>query len=69
MSKFTLHFPSSVSPPPFLCLPADKREEFDEPSFALIDTLFSLAEAHLFMQASTGHSMPSIHSMLMALSV
>jgi hypothetical protein len=55
--------------PPFLCLPADKREEFDEPSFALIDTLFSLAEAHLFMQASTGHSMPSIHSMLMALSV
>jgi HAD superfamily 5'-nucleotidase-like hydrolase len=29
---------------------ADKREEFDEPDFALIDTLFSLAEAHLFMQ-------------------
>ncbi len=24
--------------------------EFDEPDFALIDTLFSLAEAHLFMQ-------------------
>ena len=23
---------------------------FDEPDFALIDTLFSLAEAHLFMQ-------------------
>ncbi|KAI7837934.1 hypothetical protein COHA_008240 [Chlorella ohadii] len=29
---------------------ADKREEFDEPDYALIDTLFSLAEAHLFMQ-------------------
>lgn len=26
------------------------RHEFDEPDFALIDTLFSLAEAHLFMQ-------------------
>jgi len=24
--------------------------EFDEPDFAMIDTLFSLAEAHLFMQ-------------------
>ena len=24
--------------------------EFDEPDYALIDTLFSLAEAHLFMQ-------------------
>jgi hypothetical protein len=24
--------------------------EFDEPDFALIDTLFSLAEANLFMQ-------------------
>lgn len=31
---------------------ADKREEYDEPHFALIDTLFSLAEAYLFMQAS-----------------
>ncbi|KAL4448376.1 hypothetical protein ABPG75_005595 [Micractinium tetrahymenae] len=29
---------------------ADKREEYDEPHFALIDTLFSLAEAYLFMQ-------------------
>lgn len=29
---------------------ADKREEYDEPAFALIDTLFSLAEAYLFMQ-------------------
>ncbi|PRW61316.1 5 -nucleotidase domain-containing 4 isoform X2 [Chlorella sorokiniana] len=28
----------------------NKREECDEPDFALIDTLFSLAEAHLFMQ-------------------
>lgn len=28
----------------------DARLEFDEPDFALIDTLFSLAEAHLFMQ-------------------
>lgn len=27
-----------------------ERMEFDEPHFALIDTLFSLAEAHLFMQ-------------------
>ena len=26
------------------------RYEFDEPDFAMIDTLFSLAEAHLFMQ-------------------
>ena len=34
-----------------LFCPADKREEYDEPDFALIDTLFSLAEAHLFMQA------------------
>ncbi|EFN56183.1 hypothetical protein CHLNCDRAFT_30799 [Chlorella variabilis] len=33
---------------------ADKREEYDEPAFALIDTLFSLAEAYLFMQASSG---------------
>ncbi|CAL8468745.1 g8285 [Coccomyxa elongata] len=29
---------------------ARERTEFDEPDFALIDTLFSLAEAHLFMQ-------------------
>lgn len=27
-----------------------ERYEFDEPDFAMIDTLFSLAEAHLFMQ-------------------
>ena len=27
-----------------------EKFEFDEPDFALIDTLFSLAEAHLFMQ-------------------
>lgn len=27
-----------------------KQFDFDEPNFALIDTLFSLAEAHLFMQ-------------------
>ena len=27
-----------------------ERVEFDEPDYALIDTLFSLAEAHLFMQ-------------------
>ena len=27
-----------------------KRHEFDEPEYAMIDTLFSLAEAHLFMQ-------------------
>ena len=33
--------------------PADKREELDEPEFALIDTLFSLAEAHLFMQVGS----------------
>jgi len=26
------------------------RYDFDEPDFAMIDTLFSLAEAHLFMQ-------------------
>lgn len=31
-----------------------ERSEFDEPDYALIDTLFSLAEAHLFMQARTG---------------
>lgn len=29
---------------------AGQRHEFDEPDFAMIDTLFSLAEAHLFMQ-------------------
>jgi HAD superfamily 5'-nucleotidase-like hydrolase len=28
----------------------DQRHEYDEPDYALIDTLFSLAEAHLFMQ-------------------
>lgn len=28
----------------------NERYEFDEPDFAMIDTLFSLAEAHLFMQ-------------------
>ena len=26
------------------------RFDFDEPDFSMIDTLFSLAEAHLFMQ-------------------
>ncbi len=26
------------------------RHDYDEPDFATIDTLFSLAEAHLFMQ-------------------
>lgn len=36
------------------CPTADKREEFDEPDYALIDTLFSLAEAHLFMQVHSG---------------
>ncbi|KAK9829767.1 hypothetical protein WJX72_007769 [[Myrmecia] bisecta] len=29
---------------------AEERHEYDEPDYALIDTLFSLAEAHLFMQ-------------------
>lgn len=29
---------------------AQVQYEFDEPDFAMIDTLFSLAEAHLFMQ-------------------
>ncbi|KAA6422922.1 MAG: cytosolic purine 5-nucleotidase [Trebouxia sp. A1-2] len=29
---------------------SDSNFEFDEPDFAMIDTLFSLAEAHLFMQ-------------------
>ena len=29
---------------------AQVRFSFDEPEFAMIDTLFSLAEAHLFMQ-------------------
>lgn len=32
------------------CTCVQERMEFDEPDFALIDTLFSLAEAHLFMQ-------------------
>ena len=31
------------------------QTEFDEPDYALIDTLFSLAEAHLFMQLVTLH--------------
>ena len=30
--------------------PPQVRFSFDEPDFAMIDTLFSLAEAHLFMQ-------------------
>ena len=34
---------------------AQEQFEFDEPDFALIDTLFSLAEAHLFMQLVTLH--------------
>ena len=29
---------------------AQVRHDYDEPDFATIDTLFSLAEAHLFMQ-------------------
>ena len=33
------------------CAAVQERSEFDEPDYALIDTLFSLAEAHLFMQA------------------
>ena len=42
--------------PLFLTLPlyTDKREDYDEPSFALIDTLFSLAEAYLYMQVRVG---------------
>ncbi len=32
------------------CCMVQERTEFDEPDYALIDTLFSLAEAHLFMQ-------------------
>ena len=28
----------------------EQRDSFDEPGYALIDTLFSLAEAHLFAQ-------------------
>lgn len=48
-----------MCPPPALegqhsqhCLPSLSQErcDFDEPDYALIDTLFSLAEAHLFMQ-------------------
>lgn len=26
------------------------RDDFEEPNYAMIDTLFSLAEAYLFMQ-------------------
>lgn len=38
------------------------RFSFDEPDFAMIDTLFSLAEAHLFMQlVSYLPSCPSGH--------
>ncbi|KAK9843987.1 hypothetical protein WJX81_001142 [Elliptochloris bilobata] len=41
-----------------------ERSEFDEPDYALIDTLFSLAEAHLFMQLvelqdSQPHALPA----------
>ena len=43
------------------CAAAQERSEFDEPDYALIDTLFSLAEAHLFMQARPllGGSLPT----------
>ena len=33
-----------------ICFLAQVRHDYDEPDFATIDTLFSLAEAHLFMQ-------------------
>ena len=37
------------------------RHDYDEPDFATIDTLFSLAEAHLFMQLVEMHdSQPGI---------
>lgn len=37
------------------------RFSFDEPDFAMIDTLFSLAEAHLFMQlVELHHSQPTL---------
>ena len=36
--------------PPHAAPSLQVRFEFDEPDFAMIDTLFSLAEAHLFMQ-------------------
>lgn len=41
-----------------------QRHEFDEPDYAMIDTLFSLAEAHLFMQLveiqdAEPHTLPS----------
>ena len=32
-----------------------ERFEFDEPDFALIDTLFSLGESHIFMQLVEMH--------------
>lgn len=42
------------------CAASDRKEsEFDEPDYALIDTLFSLAEAHLFMQVRAAHCVGS----------
>lgn len=35
--------------------PQQERFEFDEPDFALIDTLFSLGESHIFMQLVEMH--------------
>jgi hypothetical protein len=43
---------AAVLPP---CPAGSERPSFDEPDFALIDTLFSLAEAHLFMQLVEVH--------------
>ena len=49
-----------------ICFPVMSRPglsqesiEFDEPDYALIDTLFSLAEAHLFMQLVELHDRDS----------
>ena len=49
-----MYVPSLAPLPPSLS--TDKREDYDEPSCALIDTLFSLAEAYLYMQVRTGPS-------------
>ena len=58
LSRLHVQQPSSLclkAPPSWLVVmraahAAQERSEFDEPDYALIDTLFSLAEAHLFMQ-------------------
>jgi hypothetical protein len=41
---------AAAPPPPAVYNQSAVRDDFEEPNYAMIDTLFSLAEAYLFMQ-------------------